>query len=229
MHQTRKGNQWYFGMKAHIGVDSKHGHVHSVCSSAASVADKHTLPDLLHGKERKVWDDGGYQGQGEAIRKAAPQAQDRTSRRTRYKRVVDELQRRKEPDQGQGAGQDGTSFPHFEARVRIRESTLPRPAEESPSPVRRICAGEPLHAPQTAGPSGGVVCPETAKNALSGPNRKPTSPFVRMQVETGSEPFANRQTTGLLRGSLMVVATKLNVEFKEPTAFIGGICAGQNP
>jgi IS5 family transposase len=95
MHQTRKGNQWYFGMKAHIGVDSKHGHVHSMCSSAASVADKHLLPDLLHGEERKVWGDGGYQGQGEAIRKAAPQAQDMTSRRTRYKKAVDELQRRK--------------------------------------------------------------------------------------------------------------------------------------
>src|ERR1035437_10815310 len=46
MHQTRKGNQWYFGLKAHIGVDSKQGVVHSVCTSAASVADKHMLPDL---------------------------------------------------------------------------------------------------------------------------------------------------------------------------------------
>ena len=44
MHQTRKGKQWYFGLKAHIGVDSKRGHVHSVCTSAASVADKHMLP-----------------------------------------------------------------------------------------------------------------------------------------------------------------------------------------
>ena len=50
-------------MKAHIGVDSKQGHVHSVCSTAASVADKHMLPDLLHGAERKVWGDGAYQGQ----------------------------------------------------------------------------------------------------------------------------------------------------------------------
>jgi IS5 family transposase len=95
MHQTRKGNQWFFGMKAHIGVDSKQGIVHSVCSSAASVADKHMLPDLLHGDERKVWGDGAYQGQSEAIRKAAPYAQDMTSRRTRYKQAVDELQRRK--------------------------------------------------------------------------------------------------------------------------------------
>jgi IS5 family transposase len=43
MHQTRKGNQWYFGAKAHIGVDSKEGVVHSVCTSAASVSDLHML------------------------------------------------------------------------------------------------------------------------------------------------------------------------------------------
>src|SRR6266481_5927548 len=95
MHQTRKGKQWYFGLKAHIGVDSKQGVVHSVCTSAASVADKHMLPDLLHGEERKVWGDGGYQGQGEAIRQAAPRAQDMTSRRIKYKNFVDELQKAK--------------------------------------------------------------------------------------------------------------------------------------
>jgi IS5 family transposase len=76
MHQTRKGNQWYFGLKAHIGVDSKEGVVHSVCTSAASVADKQMLPDLLHGEERKVWGDGGYQGQTDSIHQAAPHAQD---------------------------------------------------------------------------------------------------------------------------------------------------------
>jgi IS5 family transposase len=95
MHQTRKGKQWYFGLKAHVGVDSKQGHVHSVCTSAASVADKHMLPDLLHGDECKVWGDGAYQGQGEAIRQAAPRAQDMTSRRVKYKNFVDELQKAK--------------------------------------------------------------------------------------------------------------------------------------
>jgi IS5 family transposase len=53
------------------------------------------LPDLMHGEKRKVWSDGAYQGQGEAMRRVAPHAQDLTSRRTRYKQVVDELQRRK--------------------------------------------------------------------------------------------------------------------------------------
>jgi IS5 family transposase len=95
MHQTRKGNQWYFGAKAHIGVDSKEGIVHSVCTSAASVSDMHMLPDLLHGDEKKVWGDAGYQGQTEAIHAAAPAAQDMTSRRAKYKGGVDEVERRK--------------------------------------------------------------------------------------------------------------------------------------
>jgi len=95
MHQTKKGNQWYFGLKAHIGVDSKETVVHSVCTSAASVADAHMLPDLLHGGEKKVWGDAAYQGQREAIRKAAPEAQDMTSRRTKFKNHVDEEAKRK--------------------------------------------------------------------------------------------------------------------------------------
>jgi len=96
MHQTKKGGQYYFGAKAHIGVDSKEGIVHSVCTSAASVHDKHMLPDLLHGGEKKVWGDGGYQGQTKVIQEAAPKAQDMTNRRAKNgKGEVDEDQKRK--------------------------------------------------------------------------------------------------------------------------------------
>jgi IS5 family transposase len=95
MHQTKKGNQWYFGLKAHIGVDAREGTVHTVATTAANVADMHMLPDLLHGEERKVWGDAGYQGQTEAIQKAAPKAQDMTCRRTKFKNYVDELQKKK--------------------------------------------------------------------------------------------------------------------------------------
>jgi IS5 family transposase len=95
MHQTRKGKQWYFGLKAHIGVDAKEGTVHTVATTAASVADMHMLPDLLHGQERKVWGDAGYQGQTEAIQEAAPEAQDMTCKRTKFKDYVDELQKKK--------------------------------------------------------------------------------------------------------------------------------------
>jgi transposase, IS5 family len=95
MHQRRKGKPWYLGRKAHLGVDSKQGPVPAVCPSAAWVADKHMLPDRLHGEERKVWGDGGYQGQGEALRRGARRAQDMTSRSVQYKNFVDELQKAK--------------------------------------------------------------------------------------------------------------------------------------
>jgi IS5 family transposase len=93
MHPTKKGNQWSFGMKAHIGVDSKEGIVHSVCSTAASVSDVHMLPELLHGSEKKVWGDAEYQGQTEAIHEAAPEAQDMTSRGVKTKAGVDEAEK----------------------------------------------------------------------------------------------------------------------------------------
>ena len=57
MHQTRKGQQWYFGMKLHIGVDSQSGLAHSAVVTAANVHDKHPLPDLLHGNEQRVYGD----------------------------------------------------------------------------------------------------------------------------------------------------------------------------
>jgi IS5 family transposase len=74
MHQTKKGNQWLFGMKAHIGVDSKEGVVHSVCSTSASVSDVHMLPELVHGDERKIWSDAGYQGQTKQSARSRPSA-----------------------------------------------------------------------------------------------------------------------------------------------------------
>lgn len=95
MHQTKKGKQWYFGLKAHIGVDSKEGTVHSVATSAANVSDMYMLPDLLHGEERKVWGDGGYQGQTKGIRRPAPKAQDMTCKRTKFKNYVDEVAKKK--------------------------------------------------------------------------------------------------------------------------------------
>ena len=62
MHQTKKGNEWHFGMKVHIGVDSQTGVVHSVSTTPANVHDVTETPRLLHGGETQVWCDAGYQG-----------------------------------------------------------------------------------------------------------------------------------------------------------------------
>lgn len=93
MHQTKKGNQWHFGMKAHVGVDSETKMIHTVVATAANVADATVLPELLHGEETRVWGDQAYRGQSEVIQQVSPQAKDCTHRRYRYKHRVDEPER----------------------------------------------------------------------------------------------------------------------------------------
>ena len=62
MHQTKKGNQWHFGMKAHIAVDADSGLVHTVVATSANQSDVEQIADLLHGKEERVWADSAYRG-----------------------------------------------------------------------------------------------------------------------------------------------------------------------
>jgi IS5 family transposase len=64
MHQTKKGNQWHFGMKAHIGVDVASGVVHTLTGTAANEADINQMAALLHGQEAAVFADAGYTGAG---------------------------------------------------------------------------------------------------------------------------------------------------------------------
>jgi IS5 family transposase len=76
MHQTKKGNQWYFGMKVYVGVDSRTKRIHALAVTAANVHDSRMLPALLHGKETRVCGDSAYAGQTGVIRQAMPRAQD---------------------------------------------------------------------------------------------------------------------------------------------------------
>ena len=62
MHQTKKGNEWCFGMKMHIGVDETLGLIHSIETTAANEHDLNVADKLLHGKEERVWADAGYTG-----------------------------------------------------------------------------------------------------------------------------------------------------------------------
>lgn len=60
MHQTQKGNQWYFGMKVHVGADTQHGLVHSLETTSANVHDSQVMDLLLHGKEKELYGDSAY-------------------------------------------------------------------------------------------------------------------------------------------------------------------------
>jgi IS5 family transposase len=95
MKQTKKGNQWYFGMKTHIGIDSKNKWIHSVVVTPASVHDSRVVEDLLHGEETRVWGDSAYSGQKEAIHRKAPDAKDFTQRKGSRNRVLSETERKR--------------------------------------------------------------------------------------------------------------------------------------
>src|SRR5512140_2917561 len=93
MHQTKKGNQWYFGMKAHIGRDSQTKLIHSVAATAANVHDSQVLPDLLHGKETRVWGDSASSGQRDVIQRHAPRAQSFVQTKAHRHRPLSETER----------------------------------------------------------------------------------------------------------------------------------------
>jgi transposase, IS5 family len=93
MHQTRKGRQWFFGMKLHIGVDSQTGLAHSAVVTSANVHDKHPLPDLLHGAEKQLYGDSAYASQKALIHSKAPQARDCTNQRIRPGSATEDLDR----------------------------------------------------------------------------------------------------------------------------------------
>lgn len=95
MCQTKKGNQWYFGMKAHLGVDSKTKLIRSVVATAANVHDKHPIPQLLHGNENRVYGDSAYAGQKELICQAAPKAKDFTNQKASRNKALTEREREK--------------------------------------------------------------------------------------------------------------------------------------
>jgi IS5 family transposase len=99
MHQTKKGNQWYFGMKAHIGVDVDSGLVHTVTTTPANESDVAQVEDLLHGKEEVVHADAGYTGAEKRVKRkhiqwhiAAKRSVVKKIKRARLKRATEKME-----------------------------------------------------------------------------------------------------------------------------------------
>ena len=102
MHQTKKGNQWHFGMKAHIGVDVDSGLVHTVTTTAANEAEIEQVEELLHGKEEVVHADAGYSGADKRVERqglrwevAAKRGKVKAMKDGREKRAVEKNEKRK--------------------------------------------------------------------------------------------------------------------------------------
>ena len=122
MHQTKKGNQWYFGMKAHIGVDAESGLAHSLATTAANAADVTQACVLLHGDETEAWGDAGLPGCGQApgeqglrrrLAGGDEAGQASPARSGRHRGGGREAQ-------GIGAGEGGASVLVCEAALRVR-------------------------------------------------------------------------------------------------------------
>ena len=95
MHQTAKGQQWYFGMKAHLGVDSKTKLIHTVLVSAANVADVDVFWHLSHGRETRSRGHQAYTDRTTTMRARAPRAGDLTNRKHRGRVRVSEIAKAK--------------------------------------------------------------------------------------------------------------------------------------
>ena len=94
MHQTKKGNAWHFGMKAHIGVDADSGLVHTVVGTAANVGDVIQAGNLLHGQESEAFGDAGYQG--------VDKREENQGRKVKWQVAMKRGQRRALPDTERG-------------------------------------------------------------------------------------------------------------------------------
>jgi transposase, IS5 family len=111
MHQTKKGNQWYFGMKVHAGVDKDSGLIHSVVLTAANVHDLTPAAELLHGDEEVVYGDAGYQGIAKRPEMAGKSTEFRVAMRPGKRRAL--------PDTPEGRMQDliETAKAHIRSKV----------------------------------------------------------------------------------------------------------------
>jgi transposase, IS5 family len=111
MHQTKKGNQWYYGMKVHIGVDKDSGLIHSVVTTSANVHDLTPAAELLHGDEEVVYGDAGYQGIAKRPEMAGTAAEFRVAMRPGKRRAL--------PDTPDGRLQDLIEAAKAHVRAKV--------------------------------------------------------------------------------------------------------------
>ncbi len=148
-------------MKLHSAVDSQSGLTHSAVVTAANVHDKHPLPDLLHGQERRVCGDSAYASQKKLIEGKAPKAKYFTNQRTRRNGIVDEALKAKNSRQGAHPLARGACVRRGQAAVGFWQGALPRPGQERDTGVHGPGTGQYLPQPTTVD---GTGAPMRAQN-----------------------------------------------------------------
>ena len=169
MHQTKKGNQWHFGMKAHIGVDSASGLVHSASVTAANVHDSQQLPNLLHGQETRLYGDSAYAGQKQALKAAAPKAKDLRLQTRIPQQTPERTRQRNQHHQKPDPRQSGAPVFAAQTPVGFCQGALPGPCQERQPGV--CDAGFDQHRPMGQA-AGGIGAPKVRPKPRTGAESK---------------------------------------------------------
>lgn len=170
MHQSKKGNQWHFGMKAHIGVDADSGLVHTVVGTAANVNDVTQAGALVHGEEQDVFADAGYQGvakreEVQSIHANWHVAMRRGKRRALDKnRPMDACWTRLNTSRHVSAPRWVSSH---QTTVRLRQCEIPGAGQEHGQSDDVVCVEQLVDgAAQAAARAAGVRAPEIGQKAF---------------------------------------------------------------
>ena len=156
MHQTKKGNQWHFGMKVHIGVDADTGLVHSMSATAANVHDVTEAHNLLHGGETMVWCDAGYQGVHQREENRRRQVDWQVAMRPGKRRKLEpgSVEAVAEKEKASVRARVEHPLSEGEADIRLWESALPWIGEEHAATGIVAGAGQP---DDSGGSTGGLT------------------------------------------------------------------------
>ncbi|AAW75912.1 putative transposase [Xanthomonas oryzae pv. oryzae KACC 10331] len=188
MHQTKKGNQWYFGMKAHIGVDEFSGLVHHVQCTAANVADVTVTHALLHGKEDSVFGDSGYTGaekrdELQSCEAAFFIAAKRSTIQAMCIQARACLGRTLGTLQGKRAREGGAPIPGDQAAVRLHQGALSRPGQEHRTGADVICAVESVDGAPALAAGQGIMLPGGSQNRQNVAKIAPDSAFFQGRLQ----------------------------------------------
>jgi IS5 family transposase len=206
MHQTKKGNQWHHGMKAHIGSDADLGLVHSVTTTAANAHDITQAHALLHGQETDVFADSGYRGveKREEIQAKHPDVKWHIAMMPGKRKAMDKsTPMGSHPgavgkDQSQHPRQGGTPVSRHQEAVRLRQGQVPGAGQKHGQSDDAVCAVQPVDGAQTTLEYGraGMSAPKNGQGAATGAQFAPNLPFERKKVSSSAITAASRRVSG---------------------------------
>ena len=203
MHQTKKGNQWHFGMKAHIGVDADSGLVHTVATTPANAADVELVHELLHGQEQVVHADSGYTGADKRVQRkklewqiAAKRGGIKAMADGREKRKLEAIEKRKASVRAKVEH----PFRGDQAPVRLDEGALPRFGEEHGACDHAVRAVESVDGTTAVVGDDGIVASAAPESATSGPETRVAGSEKPKSVVIVSPKASDANNEGLFEG-----------------------------